>query len=618
YGYGNASEQYVIRGFALYGEDIAIDGLYGITPRQLQSPELYDQIQVLNGASAFLFGAAPGGSALGGTVNLEPKRATMKPINRVTVNYISGSQVGGSFDFGRRFGSDGALGVRINGSGRWGDDAINDEYRASQVLGLGVDFKRGNLRLSLDLAYQREKVRHMRPMVQVYDVSLPLAPSDPAENYGQPWNYTTLRDIFGLFKAEYDITKDFTLYGQFGAKNSHEAGQYQSLYIYNSAAGTGVATGSFIPRKDDNMAEQVGIRARLVTGPISHKLSLGISAIQQSERTAFGFGNFGGTATSLYTPVAVPVPDFSYFPGGNISNPYPITRLQQFSMFVSDTMSVADGKLLVTVGARRQKIHQDNYGYYDSGALDSYYAASKTTPVIGVVVHPVKALSVYFNRIAGLSQGGTAPINSAYSNSGQSFAPYSTTQYEVGSKLEIGHYSASLAFYTVEKPNYASAVQGTQYLYVVDGVSRHRGIEFTFNAEPVKGLRLISGFSVVDAKLHGSSEDGKTELGVPKFTANANVEWDMPYIRGFTLTGRVIHTASQFYDEANTMAIPEWTRYDLGARYVFTAHDLPVTLRFNVDNVANKSYWASTYGTYGGQLVQGMPRTFKASATIDF
>jgi len=58
-GFGNMSEQFIVRGFNLFGEDIAIDGLFGVTPRQLVSPELYDQIQILNGASAFLFGAAP-------------------------------------------------------------------------------------------------------------------------------------------------------------------------------------------------------------------------------------------------------------------------------------------------------------------------------------------------------------------------------------------------------------------------------------------------------------------------------------------------------------------------------------------------------------------------------
>ena len=38
YGFGNAAEQFVIRGFQLYGDDIGMNGLYGITPRQLVSP----------------------------------------------------------------------------------------------------------------------------------------------------------------------------------------------------------------------------------------------------------------------------------------------------------------------------------------------------------------------------------------------------------------------------------------------------------------------------------------------------------------------------------------------------------------------------------------------------
>src|SRR6185312_10526076 len=60
YGSGNQSEMFVIRGFALFGDDIAFDGLYGVVPRQLVSPELFESVQVLNGASAFLYGAAPG------------------------------------------------------------------------------------------------------------------------------------------------------------------------------------------------------------------------------------------------------------------------------------------------------------------------------------------------------------------------------------------------------------------------------------------------------------------------------------------------------------------------------------------------------------------------------
>lgn len=106
-------------------------------------------------------------------------------------------------------------------------------------------------------------------------------------------------------------------------------------------------------------------------------------------------------------------------------------------------------------------------------------------------------------------------------------------------------------------------------------------------------------------------------MGVPEWTANAGLEWDVA-ATGLTLTGRVVHTGKQAVDVANTLEIPEWTRIDLGARYVLVAADKPVTLRFGVDNVANKRFWASAFDVFSAALLQGQPRTFKASASIDF
>ncbi len=56
----------------------------------------------------------------------------------------------------------------------------------------------------------------------------------------------------------------------------------------------------------------------------------------------------------------------------------------------------------------------------------------------------------------------------------------------------------------------------------------------------------------------------------------------------------------------------------MGARYVAVVADKPVTLRFGVDNVANKRYWASAFEVFSPDLLQGAPRTFKASASIEF
>jgi len=55
----------------------------------------------------------------------------------------------------------------------------------------------------------------------------------------------------------------------------------------------------------------------------------------------------------------------------------------------------------------------------------------------------------------------------------------------------------------------------------------------------------------------------------------------------------------------------------MGARYVVLVGDSPVTFRANVDNVANKRYWASSFDSFGTALLQGAPRTFKLSASIE-
>ena len=44
----------------------------------------------------------------------------------------------------------------------------------------------------------------------------------------------------------------------------------------------------------------------------------------------------------------------------------------------------------------------------------------------------------------------------------------------------------------------------------------------------------------------------------------------------------------------------------------------PVTLRVSVDNVADRRYWASAFDSFSAALLQGAPRTAKASASIDF
>lgn len=632
-GFGIAGELFVIRGFALSGDDVGYGGLYGIAPRQLVSPELAQSVQVLNGSSAFINGAAPGGSGIGGSVNLMPKRAGDHDLNRLTLNYTGPEHIGGAFDVSRRFGANGEWGIRINGTARRGDVAIDDEFRSSYVLGGAFDYDSGPLRLALDVVYQRVKVQHQRPKLVIGSV-IPVVPG-ASTNFGQPWQYTTLRDIFGQFRGEYDISDNAMIYAAFGARDGSERGFYQTIRLTDAVTGAATAQGSFIPRTDDNEAATAGMRVKLASDLWSHEINFGGSINWLVNRNAYEFYAVSGT-TNIYDPVAVPRPSALTSKGGNLDDPFPITRQKLSSLFMSDTIGFWDNRLLITAGLRLQTIGSKSYAAnatlaVPAGGLSGQYSKDAATPVFGLIIKPVEGLSLYANRVEGLVPGATAGISAnagsgvlPVSNAGEVLPPFISTQYEFGGKLSLGQVNAGVALFQIDRDIAIYTLDTARpgfLVYGPFGVQRHRGIELSIDAEPVDGLRIIAGGSIIDAKLRrtqGGVNEGNKPTGVPEYLLNANIEWDVPFIPALTLTGRVVNTGKQAANLTNTLFLPSWTRFDLGVRYVALVGDSPLTLRAGVDNVANKRYWASAFDSFRPDLQQGAPRTFKASASIDF
>ncbi len=628
YGFGNAAEQFVIRGFALAGDDIGFDGLYGITPRQLIAPELYEAVQVLNGSSAFLNGAAPGGTAIGGSINLVPKRAGKTPLTRLTTNYTSSGHLGGSFDVSRRFGAGGEWGVRINGAARRGDVAINDEFRSAYLLGGAIDYDNGPLRLSVDLAYQKVRVNQIRPKLTL-PAAITVIPKVPKAdtNYGQPYYFTDLRDIYGQFRAEYDLSDNAMVYAAFGARDGAEDGFYSTLSLLNSATGAASVSGSRIPRTDNNEAAQAGLRVKLAAGGVTNEFNFGGSMNWLTNRNAFEFYAISSGTTNIYTPVVVPQPSRVTSRGGNLADPFPISRTRLTSAFASDTIGVWNDRILLTGGLRLQQIVVKSYSNV-TALQTGEYSKDAVTPVVGLVVKPIGHVSLYANRIEALIQGATAPAISGglnIVNVGEVLPPFRSTQYEVGGKLTFNAVTASLSLFTTERATAIAtalpAPPANAARFEASGLQRNKGIELSIQAEPVEGLRIITGGSVIDARLRRQTNglnEGRKVAGVPDYLINGNVEWDLPFIiQALTLTGRVVHTGEQPANAANTLSLPSWTRFDLGARYVAVVSNRPLTLRFGVDNVANKRYWATAFDSSRPDLLQGAPRTFKLSASIN-
>jgi len=615
-GFGNYQELYVIRGFAVNSDDLAYNGLYGLLPRQFVASELLERVEVFRGANSFINGATPGGGGIGGSINLVPKRAANTPLTQITVGTETGGQGYAAADISRRFGPDNNTGIRVNAARRDGDTGVDREHRELTVASVGADFEARDFRLSADVGYQDHKLTGARPSVTVNGgIPLPAAP-DADSNWSQKWTHSNERDTFGTLRGEYDLAKDAVAWAAFGARSGDESNILAAPTV-SAADGTASMYRFDNTRHDNVRTGEIGVRAKLRTGSIGHSLSATASSYWQESRNAYAFSNFAGFATNIFHPTDVAEPDANFFTGGVLSDPKLTSKTILSSYALADTLSMLDDKLLLTVGARHQTIRSDSYDY-NTGAPTpgSHYDQSKITPVAGIVYKAAKSVSLYANYIEALQQGPTA--SGDVDNIGQIFAPYVSRQKEVGVKYDGGTFGGSAALFRVNEPS--AYVQN--HHFGVFGDERHQGLELSAFGVPLHGLRMLGGVTFLDATqttTAGGVNQGKDVIGVPKTQANIGAEWDVPGVHGLNLNSRVVYTGSQYADGANTQQLPSWTRLDIGASYMLHVADRNVTLRARVDNLTDKSYWASAGGYPGsGYLVLGAPRTVTVSASVDF
>lgn len=618
-GFGNFQEAFFIRGFILDSDDTAYNGLYSLLPRQYIATELFERVEVLRGASAFLNGASPNGGGLGGSINLLPKRAPNEPLNRVTFGVASGGQTQVAADIARRFGPDGNTGIRVNAAARNGGTAVDHEDVQLGLLAVGLDWRSRDVRLSGDIGWQDHKLKNTRTNVTLGSAvtTVPSVP-DNQTNFAQPWSYSNERDVFGTLRGEWDLTPSTTAWAAAGARRGEEANSLANLTVTNAASGAATTYRFDNTRKDSVNTGELGLRGKLQTGSVGHEWVAVASHYDFEKKNAYAMDWRNTHATNLYNPIATNLPGFSANTlfGGDLANPLRTgsTRLSSFAL--GDTMAFMDNRLLFTVGLRHQKMEIANYDY-GTGLQTDRYDQSRTSPLLAAVYKVNKGLSVYANYVEGLSQGQTAP--STATNRGEMLAPYVSKQKEVGVKFDAGRVGGSVALFSTTKPR---AFLNAANLFSTSGKDRHQGIELAVQGEATQGLRLLGGLTWLDAKqltTGAAATDGQRVIGVPKLQANLGAEWDVPGVPGLAVDGRWVHTGASYVNATNTLRVPGWNRLDVGARYMTEVQGKLVTLRARIDNLTNRNYWASVGGYPGsGYLVVGAPRTLSLSVSVDF
>ncbi|OKH89411.1 TonB-dependent siderophore receptor [Thalassospira sp. TSL5-1] len=611
YSYGGSGDRYMIRGFVLDGDDVSLDGLYGTAPRQLVDVSMYDRVEVTKGASGFLNGMSPGGSGIGGSINLVPKRATDTPITSLTTTYGMDSEVGTHLDVGRRFGKDKQFGIRANLKYANGNTAIDDEQRETVAGALSFDYRGDDTRITIDSGHNEKNIDHSRTSITLNSAltSIPDAPS-ASHNFNADGTWADLQDDFIQGRVEHDFNENVMGYIALGTRHMEESGIYSTSRI-DGTDGTMSYSSSYIVRNDTTNTAMGGARIKFDTLDVSHELNVGASGMWNKSHQAWAFGTAPRATGNIYGETPSSFPPLGT-PSGNLGDPTLRNTTTVSSLFIADTASFLDDRLHITAGIRHQTVQTTTFSLAD-GSQSANQKVDEDSPMVGIVANVTEQVSVYANYTEALSVGQTAPF-SGVSNPGEQLDPYVSKQYEVGTKADFGTFGGSIALFQIEEPS-AFVRNGT---YVADGTQRNRGLEFQVFGEPVTGTRILGGVTLYDAKLtdlNNAADEGNTPIGVPDYIAKLGVEYDLPFVKGATINARVVHTGSQYANTANSLEIPSWTRLDLGARYETDIRTYPVTLRANVENVTNNDYWASANGGY---LTMGAPLTAKLSLTVDF
>ncbi|ART63370.1 TonB-dependent receptor [Kushneria marisflavi] len=621
-GFGNYAESFKIRGFNLYNDDMSFGGLYGVLPRQIVASDFASRVELFKGASAFANGVPAGGTGVGGSVNIEPKRATDTPINRLSTGYTSDGYIDSGVDIGRRFGEANEFGARLVLKRGRGDTAVNDAERENTLALLGLDYDGGDNRLSFDLGHQKTVIDGDRLNLNLGSYtgnSVPDVP-DADANYVPGWNRSSLETTFAMVRGEHDFNDDWTGYAALGGNRTHERTLSGSVSLADEE-GNGTVSQLDTAYQSESLASQTGLRGKLDTGPVSHQLNLGYSSVYSRKDVAYE-GNFAGTATNLYDPADIALLD-SPFVSGNLSDPNTTGRVYNNGVSLSDTLGFIDDRLLLTLGARYQEIEVNNYS--GDGSSQPGFSESRVTPVYGLLYKATDNISLYANHIEALQQGDTAPTsigNDPVTNAGQILGIVRSKQDEVGAKFDYGNLGGGIALFQIEQPQVSieTSADGTRTAGY-NGEQRNRGLETSLYGEPLEGVRLLASATWMDPELRDttdSANDGNDAPGVAGYRYVLGGEWDLPDVQNLTATGRVIRNGSQYVDEANHLKVDPWTRLDLGLRYTMPFNEGSLIWRADVENVTDEAYWASAATTGSQTLLQGEPRTFKLSATLDF
>ena len=256
------------------------------------------------------------------------------------------------------------------------------------------------------------------------------------------------------------------------------------------------------------------------------------------------------------------------------------------------------------VGVRRSSYRSDQ------GA--SHYDVSKTTPMASLIYKLTPDVSFYAS--AGARPGRGRDGADRHRQPGRQDGAWREQAAGTGRALDgtAGGTLLSAALFDIERPGYYT---NTSNVFTADGEQRYRGLELSTQGKLTRQLSWQTSAQLLDPASSNINApyNGKAPENASKRTPAPSCRMPSTACPACRSMAARITTGARPVNDLNQAFLGGVTLFSAGARYAGQVLDKAVVWQLNVDNAADKRYWAGA----GTRLASGTPRPVKLSMKVD-
>ncbi|WP_426056034.1 TonB-dependent siderophore receptor [Janthinobacterium sp. PSPC2-1] len=601
---GGLWDSYAMRGFTgdpNFGSDYMVNGFSSSRGYNgLRDAGNTQTVEVLKGPASALYGRGEPG----GTVNITTKKPKFAPEYGADVSLASFRTRRAAVDLTGPL-SD-TVAYRLNAAHEEGH-SFRDTVKVERSL-FSPSFlwlAGEHTTVSYEIEAVRQRVPFDRGVVAVHG-QLGLVPV--SRFLGEPGDGPmTVKSLGQQLFIHHALSDDWTLQAGASYRDSELSG-------YSTEANKLLADGRSLNRQRrhrdfsaTDVSARVEVLGKFKTGALAHEVLAGVDAYHFDDRRVQLRRNPSAGnpyAIDIYAPVY-----------GGRADPLALSIDTQEAqkargLYAQDQLDLgAQWKALV--GVRHDTYTQDVTN--NRLKVSNGQSLSATSPRAGLVYQPSKMWSLYASAAKGFRP------NSGISIANQAFPAERSRAYELGAKLETGKLTGTLAVYDIRKRNVLTTNPANTDFAIAAGEVGSRGLELDVSGEVARGLRVSGAYAYTDASVTRGDTTiltGSRLANVPRHSANLLATQQFALGTGTaSVGGGAQYVGERLGDVAasSSFTLPAYTTARLLASYSPNAQ---WRLALNVENLFNRSYYASSYSQLW--VAPGAERTLTVHAHYRF